>query len=247
MNIDELVFRSHSVGDLMGAKGLGATGEKRAIQTYIEAKTNRTKEIKSKYLEKGIENEQEAIDLVNRVFCLNLEKNQARMTNEYLTGECDCIDSDYIVDIKNSWDIFTFNESKSEQNKNYLWQGVAYMELYNKPRFNLVYCLTDAPDSMVLNELEKASYRYGGELPDIIGYQIIFNMIFDQDHFRQFIEMQGQISTNSKQAIYMQNRFVHIPELDRVHCVQFDRSDTQYQQLTSRIKQAREFLKTIYN
>ena len=43
INIDELLFRSHSQGDLMGVNGLGETGEKKAVETYILACTNRRK------------------------------------------------------------------------------------------------------------------------------------------------------------------------------------------------------------
>ncbi len=141
--IDNLIFRCHSLGDLMGAKGLGLTGEKRAIHSYIEMFENRTSEIKSKYLEKGIFNESEAITLVNDVLQANFVKNDVRMTNDLITGECDIQSKDEIVDVKCSWDRFTFLDSFSGGGKNYEWQLRGYMQLYEKPKASVIYCLTD--------------------------------------------------------------------------------------------------------
>ena len=47
--MSELIFRCHSLGELMGVRGLGKTGQKRAIHAYIENTDGRYKEIKSKY------------------------------------------------------------------------------------------------------------------------------------------------------------------------------------------------------
>jgi tRNA dimethylallyltransferase len=53
--IDNLIFRSSAVGGLCGKTGLGATGEKLAIKTYLQKRYGRYKEITNKYLEKGID------------------------------------------------------------------------------------------------------------------------------------------------------------------------------------------------
>lgn len=243
-NIDDLLFRCHSVGEIMGVKGLGVTGEKRAIQTYLEQFTDRQKEIKSKYLEKGILNESGAIELVNELFNTSYEKNEIRLSNEFLTGECDVNASDCIADIKCSWDIFTFFEAKTKDVKDYEWQLRGYMELYDKPKAQLYYCLTDMNDSQLLTEMERKSHHYGGDLPDLIAIRMVKNAIFDKDNFHRFLEL-APIDKNKVQKEI--NKFVHIPKEERVIKFECERNKTRTEFLYSRITEARQFLKETFN
>ena len=242
-NIDDLLFRCHSVGEIIGVKGLGVTGEKRAIQTYLEQFTDRQKEIKSKYLEKGIINESGAIELVNELFGYTFQKNEARLFNDYLTGECDVNDNeqDCIADIKCSWDIFTFFEAKTKDVKDYEWQLRGYMELYNKSKAQLYYCLTDMSDTQLLTEMERKSKYYDGDLPDLIAIRMVKNAVFDKDNFHRFLEL-APIDTNKVQKEI--NKFVHIPKNERVIKFECERNQTKTDFLYSRIKEARQFLKT---
>ena len=243
-NIDDLLFRCHSVGEIMGVKGLGVTGEKRAIQTYLEQFTDRQKEIKSKYLEKGILNESGAIQLVNELFTTNYEKNEIRLSNDYLTGECDVIGSDCIADIKCSWDIFTFFEAKTKDVKDYEWQLRGYMELYDKPKAELYYCLTDMDDLQLLKILERENAKWNDDLPDLIAIRIIKNAIFDKDNFHEFLEKTTINLSNVEKEI---NKFVHIPKEERVIKFECQRDETKTALLYARIKTARDFLKQTFN
>jgi hypothetical protein len=238
-----IIFRCHSVGDLMGKSGLGKTGQKRAIYTYIENTDGRYREIKSKYLEKGILNESGAIELVNEVLGVSYQKNDVRLTNDYLTGECDLEDDeqDEITDIKCSWDRFTFEESKVGED--YEWQLRGYMELYNKEKARVIYCLTDAPDHLILKELERASNQFNGDLPDLIAIRIVVNMIFDRDNFNRFLEI-APIDLNKVQKQI--NNFVHIPKDKRVHYYGFKRDAAKTKLLYYRIDEARKFLSDLY-
>lgn len=236
-----IIFRCHSVGDLMGKNGLGKTGQKRAIYTYIENTDGRYKEIKSKYLEKGILNESGAIELVNEVLGVTYQKNDVRLTNDYLTGECDVKEDSEICDIKCSWDRFTFEESRMADD--YEWQLRGYMELYEKENARVIYCLTDAPDHLILKELEKAAFPYNGDLPDFIGIRIIINMIFDRDNFNRFLEMAPIDLNKVKKQI---DSFVHIPKNKRVHYYGFKRDAAKTKLMYSRIDEARNFLSSIY-
>ena len=236
-----IIFRCHSVGDLMGKTGLGKTGQKRAIYTYIENTDGRYKEIKSKYLEKGILNESGAIELVNEVLGVSYQKNDVRLTNNYLTGECDVKEDSEICDIKCSWDRFTFEESRMADD--YEWQLRGYMELYNKDNARVIYCLTDAPDHLILKELEKAAFPYNGDLPDFIGIRIIINMIFDRDNFNRFLEM-APIDLNKVQKQI--NSFKHIEKKNRIIYRAFKRDAAKTKLMYSRIDEARNFLSSIY-
>jgi hypothetical protein len=230
----------------MGAKGLGLTGEKRAIHSYIEMFENRTSEIKSKYLEKGIFNESEAITLVNDVLQSNFTKNEVRMANDLITGECDIEDSNEIVDVKCSWDRFTFLDSFSGGGKNYEWQLRGYMQLYEKPKASVIYCLTDKPDHMMKKELERAADKYNGDLPDTIMIQMVINSFFDRDNFNLFLQ---EIPIDLKDS-YVQraiDNFVHIPKENRIKRFQFDYSEATNAKIGERVNDARNYLKTIFN
>ena len=246
MNIDDLIFRCHSLGDLMGAKGLGLTGQKRAIHTYVEVFENRTQEIKSKYLEKGIYNELEAIQLVNEVLQTNYKKNEVRLANDLITGECDVESEDEIVDIKCSWDRFTFLDSFRGDGTDYEWQLRGYMQLYEKPKASVIYCLTDKPDHMMLQELERAAYKYGGELPDMIAIQMVVNSYFDKSNFERFLEM-APIDLNDKYVHRAIDNFVHIPKENRIKRFHFNYSVETNAKIGERVNDARKFLKTIFN
>jgi hypothetical protein len=242
--IDNLIFRCSAVGELMGKTGLGVTGQKRAIYSYIEQFEGRTKEIKSKYLEKGITNELGAIELVNEVYGTNYKKNETRLTNEYLTGECDIEADDEIPDVKCCWDRFTFAEAKVNAKTNYEWNMRGYMELWDKPKSSIIFCLTDMPDEMLLKQLESASFPYNGDLPDFIAIRMVINAMFDKDNFHRFLEMAPIDLDKVKKQI---DNFVHIPKKDKVFRFEYLRDKAKTDFMYSRVKDARSFLKTIFN
>ena len=241
--MNEVIFRCSTVGEIMGKTGLGATGEKRAIYSYIEQFEGRFKEIKSKYLEKGNENEAEAIQMINEVLSTDYRKNEKRKTNEYLTGECDIDTGNEIIDVKCSWDRFTFQESKVEASKKYEWQLRGYMSLWERINAKLIFCLTDMPDHMLLKQLDNASIPYNGDLPDHIAIQMVINSIYDKDNFHRFLEMAPINTANVSRQI---NEFVHIPKKDRIYEVHVSWDVNKEILMYNRIKEARKFLTTIF-
>lgn len=245
MNIDEILFRSHSIGDLMGVKGLGDTGKKRARYTYIEYKYGRRKSIKSKYLEKGIACEELSLQMVSDKLGVNLFKNDERKENAYVTGECDTLTDDYVIDVKNAWDIFTFSDATSKLNTDYEWQLRCYMELYNRDKSILAYTLNDATDSMVLEALEKESYNHPErETPEWIEVELIKSMVFTQKAFECFINIRSLGGDElTDRAIDM---FIEIPEHERIHLWEFNRNDVDFTLISNRVTDAREYLKKIY-
>lgn len=243
--IDKLLFRSHSCGDLMGAKGLGKVGEKRARYTYLESTTGRTHTVKNKYMTKGLENEQDAIEMVCRVFGKDYVKNAQKQRNDYLIGECDINSEDGIHDIKNCWDLYTFDDASNSDATDYEWQCRAYMELFNKDVSSVIYCLTDASDSLVMTELEKAGYKYNGDLPDSVAIDITINMIFTKQRFNEFLEF-APIDLSNNYVKRKIETFVEIPEKNRVKKFEFKRDNELTDKLYSRVTMAREYLKTIY-
>lgn len=122
--------------------------KKIALQDFLFIENN----INTKYTLKGIEVENESIDLYNRVNFTNHKKNTKRLNNEFLTGECDIDDelNDEILDIKSSWSIDTFPFLEEEINiKDYEMQLRGYMMLYNRNKASVVYCLVDTPEYLI--------------------------------------------------------------------------------------------------
>lgn len=112
-------------------------------------------QLKTKAIVKGNQCEQDSIDLFNRVFGTTFEKNKIRANNDFMTGECDILGDDVIIDIKSSYSLDTFPPTSEEcENSDYYWQGVMYMHLYNKPRYQVAYCLVDTPDELCRYEQE---------------------------------------------------------------------------------------------
>lgn len=112
-------------------------------------------ELDNKYINKGKDQEQDSIDLLNAVRFTNYKKNDVRIHNEYLTGECDILADDRVIDIKTSWNLETWPATPGEAHDNeYEWQGRAYLMLYEREIFELVFCLVTTKDEF-LNQWEQ--------------------------------------------------------------------------------------------
>lgn len=108
--------------------------------------------ISSKAIEKGIECEDSAITLLNRVRGLDLSKNAERRSNDFITGECDLFDERRKRghDIKCSWSIQTFPILETDcLDKLYEWQMRGYMALWDADEWEVNYCLVDTPDRLI--------------------------------------------------------------------------------------------------
>lgn len=106
--------------------------------------------VSSKYLEKGTICEDQSIALYNEVFFTNLVKNPSRRSNEWLVGECDIDTGKKIIDIKSSWSLQTFPATKADaHDTDYEWQGRGYMMLWDRPLFELAYCMVSTPEELI--------------------------------------------------------------------------------------------------
>lgn len=134
----------------------------------------RSVHFKSKYCDKGNEMEAESIKLAAQHYGWgNVEKNTTRKSNHYLIGEPDIVLPESIEDIKNSWSQKTFPLFGTEiPIDGYGWQGQGYLELYDRPRFGLVYTLMDAP----LHMIEREAWGKAREL----GYDELEAELYDE-------------------------------------------------------------------
>jgi hypothetical protein len=148
-------WRASQIGKLMTTSRSKTDALSQTAKSYINqiAKENfygYSTELSSKYLDKGINQELESINLLNAVRFTDHKKNTLRLENDFITGECDIITNESIIDIKTSWSLDTFPELPEDIDaKDYEWQGRAYMMLYNRFEFELVYCLVSTWDEFL--------------------------------------------------------------------------------------------------
>lgn len=211
-------IRASAAGEIMGVKGLGKTGQGFVEKWYKEQLYNRTKSFTSKYTEKGNVVEDSAIQLVADHFGLGLlMKNEQHYSNEFFKGTPDVVTSDLIIDVKSSWDCFTFPLFADEiPNKDYYYQMQVYMALTGLSKSKLIYCLMDTPDDII----EKEAYYYCENN----------GVDYDMDFLEQF----------KKQYIYS-----HLPIHLRIKSFDIMRDDAVIEQIKQRVKECNEYLNQI--
>lgn len=107
-----------------------------------------------KCIQKGKMLEDEAIQLYNDVFLMNLEKVESseRRSNGIITGEPDLIAATRSkgVDIKVAWSLLTFPLTPEQAGKkDYEWQARGYMCLFDLPAWEIAYCAMDTPGELI--------------------------------------------------------------------------------------------------
>lgn len=146
----EFKLRASAAGTLVpnGKGSLISVGGKTYLKEWIASRIYGVeKQIKSKYIDKGVMQEDQAIDFAVKMLDIQFAlKNETRFEDDYFTGEPDMILEDQIIDIKNSWDCFTFPLFETEiPNSDYFYQLQVYMHLTGKRKATLVYVLLDVP------------------------------------------------------------------------------------------------------
>ena len=131
----------------------------------VENTFGRKKEFSPKYITKGINVEDKSISLSSDVLKLGfMWKNEESFENDFITGTPDVIKGDIVLDVKSSWNIFTFpHHSKKLKNIEilkkekplYYYQLQGYMWLTGKKTSYLCYCLVDTPDSLIEYEIKQ--------------------------------------------------------------------------------------------
>lgn len=156
--MSEVLFRCSSLGKIMTeprtkAEGILSVGAKTYIRELAQQEIFGIDfEFSSKETQKGIEVEQDSIDLLNRVRGLSLVKNSERRSNGLITGECDLYDSANRkgYDLKSSWSAKTFPGWIVDcEDKLYEWQCRAYLWLWDADEWSVVYALVDTPDRLI--------------------------------------------------------------------------------------------------
>lgn len=202
-------------------------------RVWLQNKKGYVKEIKSKYLDKGIFAEEDSITLISEIDGHFYVKNKKRRTNEDHTGECDVFHvlptKKIVHDTKSTWDPETFMNSKPSTDNE--WQGDIYMELWDADEFWLRFTLVDCPPHIVQREKEAAKWKYfAGDMTDaeLDAFEKAMQPIYDQ------IERNLVYSTNPAYT-----------KEERVKTFVFIRNREKMKEMKEMVKLAREYYNTI--
>lgn len=229
-NFNETLIRASSVGYLMTepqskadkeAGLLSKTAQKYLLDIYVSQKYGRKRDIQTKQMRKGIEVEQESINLLSLYFKRPFSKNNNRFSNDFISGHPDIID-DGIIDIKSSYDLWTFIGNLPDKlDSLYYWQMQSYMWLTNKSKATISYCLVNTPDSIIQQEK----------------YYLLKNMDVISEESPEFVREAMKIELNMK--------FDDIDIKERVLLFNVDRNEDDILKIQYKVEKAREFLHEI--
>lgn len=183
----------------------------------VEQKFGIRKEISSKYLEKGLQMEDTAIQEYSTLFNVECFKNEEWFENDYITGTPDLILENKIVDIKCSFSAFTFPMFDTKlANKAYEYQLNGYMYLTGKTEAEIAYFLLNSPEGIILSEAKSIMYKegLGADWLDVLVEEVRANHNYD-----------------------------HIPMEDRCKVFKIERDEKIISEIKDRVENCREYVK----
>jgi hypothetical protein len=217
---NKILFRASSIGDLMTesrskSEKLSKTAKSYIQKVFKEREFGYYENINSKAIDKGIENEDEAIQLASEVLGWDFViKNEEKYSNEYINGTPDVITKDLLADIKCSWNMGTFPIFEDEiPTKNYWWQLQSYMWLTGHSTSELVYVLTNTPEQIVEDEIRRMHWK--------------LNKI-DED-------------LDLREAVQSQHTFDHIPNNLRIKRFIVERDEQAIEQIKEKVELCRNY------
>lgn len=232
MTANEIKFRCSSLGHLMTesrskSDPISETTKKHLVDVFVSSKYGRKTEIKTKYTNKGLEVEEDSITLYSRATKQFFKKNEDRLSNEFIQGTPDLYlgesinIADLVIDIKSSWDIFTFfRASQDSVKKLYYWQLQGYMALTGAKNAKLVYCLIDTPFHLIEDEKRRMFYSMNAGTTDNKDYQ----------------EACDEIEKNLT--------YPDIPFQERYFEIEIERNDADIEKLYNKVIECRNYMNT---
>lgn len=213
-------IRCSAIGKIMTSPRTKGELLSETAKTYIEdlfkeKELGISKEFWSRYTDKGLQMEDEAIEFASQVLGWDfVVKNTERYNNDWITGEPDVITKDLLADIKCSWDGSTFPLFNTElKNKDYFWQMQGYMWLTGMQEAELVYCLMNTPHEIVEDEVRRAHWKAA---------------LIDE-------------SLELREAVQSQHNFNHIPNNLRIKRFIVERDEDAIERIKEKVELAREY------
>lgn len=158
MKIKEFKIRASAVSQIMTNPRSKSETISQTCKSYLDQWVKEhiystRKSISSKYLTKGIDVEDLAIEYYAEERELGFVlKNIEHFENEFMTGTPDLLLTDSVLEFKSSWDCFTFPLFDVEPDKGYVMQSQIYMHLTGRKKAKLIYTLQNTPDELVWDD-----------------------------------------------------------------------------------------------
>ena len=211
-------IRCSALGRLMTAPRNKTELLSQTAKTYIqelvlEHKYGIKKEFSSRYTDKGLQCEDEAISLVNDVLGLGfIFKNEEHYENDFITGTPDVNTNEILLDIKCSYEASTFPFFETEiPTLAYFYQLQGYLWLTGKNEALLCYCLVNTPIEIVEDEIRREHWKH---------FKI------DEDaEIREFVEKK--------------HNFDQIPDNRKVKVFTIERDETVIWAIQNKVEEAR--------
>lgn len=224
MDFSKTLFRCSALGKLLTDprsknEELSETTKSYLIEVYINEVYGRKKDISVKYTKKGLEVEEEAIQLYSEYKLGEyFEKNEKHFTNEWIKGTPDVVGMDRVYDCKSPYDIFSYFDAMSKPlNKDYYAQLQGYMWLTGKTEATLFYALIDTPKPLIFDEQRRLQWKMNAT-----------------EETPEFIEACDVIETNLT--------YKDLPLEERIHEIEFSIDYELIEKLKTRIMASRVFL-----
>ena len=152
-----MLIRCSSLAKIMTEPKKGVIGLSETAKSHVEecvlAELYGFRDFQgNKYTKKGIVCEDAAIQFLGEQTDTFYFKHEGRVSNDYLTGECDILTDTLIRDVKCPWSIGTFpffDADAAVKKSGYDWQGRGYMMLYDRPEFKVDYVLMPTPSELI--------------------------------------------------------------------------------------------------
>jgi len=223
MDANNILFRCSSLGYIMTepkskSEAISETAKTHLIDVFVSNKYGRNTDVFNRYTAKGMMVEEDSLTLYSRFKGKFYKKNELRIANGWISGCPDIILNDLVVDIKSSWDIYTFFRNTAKLNKQYYWQLQGYMALTGKETSKLAYCLVNTPDILIQDQKRKLLWQMG--------------LIDDTD--KTYEEACSELD---KLAVYDD-----IPLEEKVIEIEIKRNDEDIEKIYHRVDQCREYM-----
>jgi len=231
-------IRASACMDIMAeskVKGQLSVGAKTYCKKWLKEKLyNRRSDIKSKYISKGNDTEEDGFDLMATELVKDMVyKNKERKSNEWVEGECDLFHNNIVYDNKSSWSLDTFPMFETEiPDKKYWWQLQCYEWLWTAELGKLCYTLNNATDEMVDNATK-------WEIDHNERYKIAELMIYTNSEFERLKSLYFPLSEL--------DTFVEIPDEKRIKTFQVDVDLDCREKIKKHVEMCREYILTLLN
>jgi len=221
MKPETFKIRCSAIGQIMTearskSEPLSETTKAYLIEWYISAKYGRTKDVSNQYIRKGLMVEEDAISLLSVIDKVVYVKNELHYSNDVLTGTPDIVTDTEVIDVKSSWDLWTFTKARTNAiTKAYWWQVQGYMALTGRTSARVAHCLVNTPPLLVEDAKRKLAWQIGTDRHDL------------QD---------------ALDAVEREMTFDDIPKRERVHVFTVERDDAAIAAISARVDECRNFL-----